>query len=72
MQPSNVLSPCQNQKPYYSGKKKAHTIKTKIRTTKEGEIVHVSRSYAGSVHDFQVYKNEPPVKDGLHLFVDLG
>ena len=67
-----IERPCQNQKPYYSGKKKAHTIKTEIRITREGEIVHVSSSYAGSVHDFEVYKNEPPAKDGLHLFVDLG
>lgn len=45
-----------DQKAYYSGKKKQHTIKTEIQTTLEGEIIHVSQSVPGSVHDFSLHK----------------
>jgi len=39
------------QKTYYSGKKKAHTIKTQIAVTPERLIVHVSESVPGRIHD---------------------
>ncbi len=40
--------------------------------TKQGRIVHVSKSHPGSVHDFTVFKGEkrPPKKS--RLFVDSG
>ena len=38
-QPTERLK--KGQKPYYSGKKKRHTLKTEIRVTKKGRIVHV-------------------------------
>jgi len=37
-----IERPKKGQKPYYSGKKKRHTVKTEIRVTKKGRIVHVS------------------------------
>ena len=39
-----IERPKKGQKPYYSGKKKRHTLKTEIRTTLKGRITHVSKS----------------------------
>lgn len=67
-----IEKPKRGQKPYYSGKKKRHTIKTEIRTTRKGRIVHVSKSRPGSVHDFNLYKQEPPLPKDTRAFVDSG
>lgn len=67
-----IERPKKNQKPYYSGKKKRHTLKTEIRTTLEGRIVHVSRSHPGSTHDFALFKKEPPPPRDSRLLVDAG
>jgi DDE superfamily endonuclease len=40
-----------NQKPFYSGKKKRHTIKTQVAVQPDGTIGAVSGSVPGSVHD---------------------
>lgn len=67
-----IERPKKGQKPYYSGKKKRHTLKTEIRTTLEGRIVHVSKSHPGATHDFTVFKGEErPLKES-RLFVDSG
>ncbi len=39
------------QKPYYSGKKKAHTVKTQVVIDTRGRIVTISGSVPGSMHD---------------------
>jgi hypothetical protein len=39
------------QKPYYSGKKKAHTIKTQVVVNPRGQIETVSASVPGATHD---------------------
>ena len=44
------------QKPYYSGKKKRHTLKTQIVCRPSGRIGAVSRSAAGCVHDLKVLR----------------
>ena len=67
-----IERPKKGQKPYYSGKKKQHTLKTEIRVTPKGRIVHVSKSRPGSVHDFEAFKKEPPPPDYARLFVDSG
>jgi DDE superfamily endonuclease len=41
----------EKQKPYYSGKKKAHTIKTQVVVNPRGQIAAVSASVPGSTHD---------------------
>jgi hypothetical protein len=41
----------ENQRPYYSGKKKAHTIKTQVVVDTRGRIESVSESVPGSTHD---------------------
>ena len=67
-----IERPQKNQKKYYSGKKKRHTIKTEIRITRKGRIVHVSRPRHGSMHDFALYKEEPPIPPDSRAFVDSG
>ena len=67
-----IERPQRRQKPYYSGKKKRHTLKTEIRVTPQGRIVHVSKNHPGSIHDFTVFKGEKaPPKDAC-VFVDSG
>jgi hypothetical protein len=39
----------------YSGKKKAHTIKTQIVVDQQGDIRHVSPSVPGNIHDKKLY-----------------
>jgi DDE superfamily endonuclease/Helix-turn-helix of DDE superfamily endonuclease len=47
------------QKRYYSGKKKRHTIKHQVATDHKGRIKAVSVAYPGRVHDKKVYDQEP-------------
>ena len=44
------------QKPYYSGKKKAHTLKSQVGVAPNGRIESVSDSYPGSTHDLTVLR----------------
>ena len=67
-----IERPQKNQKKYYSGKKKRHTIKTEIRITRKGRIVHVSRSRRGAMHDFALHKEEPTIPPESRAFVDSG
>jgi hypothetical protein len=67
-----IERPKSRQRKYYSGKKKRHTLKTEIRITPQGRIVHVSKAFPGCVHDFAVYKNGPPVHRDTRAFVDSG
>lgn len=68
----SIERPKKHQKKYYSGKKKRHTIKTEIRITKHGRIVHVSKPRYGSMHDFALHKEEPPIPPNSRVFVDSG
>lgn len=68
----SIDRPKKGQKPYYSGKKKRHTLKTEVRTNIKGRIVHVSKSQPGAVHDFNHHKQEPPLPPNTRAFVDSG
>lgn len=46
----------------YSGKKKAHTIKTQLVVNHHGEIVHISKSVPGQIHDKKLFDTA-----GVHL-----
>ncbi len=46
----------------YSGKKKAHTIKTQIVVDKKGTIRHISLSVPGNMHDKKLFD-----QSGVHL-----
>ncbi|MCX6789281.1 MAG: transposase [Candidatus Gribaldobacteria bacterium] len=39
----------------YSGKQKAHTIKTQIVVDKKGDIRHISESVSGNIHDKKLF-----------------
>lgn len=45
------------QKPFYSGKKKAHTLKTQVAVAIDGTFQSVSKSVPGSVHDLALLRN---------------
>lgn len=55
-----VQRPKNEQKQWYSGKKKHHSIKTEVIVTHKGRIVCVSDPAPGSVHDITIRKQGPP------------
>lgn len=63
------------RKMYFSGKKKAFTIKTQITTSKIGRILDVSKSYPGSIHDKSVMEREntiAKIPEEIAHFLDRG
>jgi len=52
----------EQQKKYYSGKKKQHSAKTQITVSEMGRILDVSKTYPGSVHDKTVIDQEKTIK----------
>ena len=46
------------QKPFYSGKKKRHTVKNQILCTPEGRIGGVSETVPGSTHDLTMMRGD--------------
>src|SRR4029077_7211558 len=46
------------QKPFYSGKKKRHTVKNQIVCTPEGRIGGVSDTGPGSTHDLTMMRED--------------
>lgn len=44
------------QRPYYSGKKKAHTLKTQVAVRPDGLLAAVSESVPGSTHDLTLLR----------------
>ena len=66
----------EKQKEFFSGKKKAHTLKSMLISTKDKVIKYLSYCCLGKEHDFSLLKKEfPPVFDWFEKFnvkVDLG
>lgn len=52
----------EKQKAHYSGKKKKHVLKTQISVATTGQILDVSQTYPGSVHDKTIIEQEKTVK----------
>jgi hypothetical protein len=50
-----IERPVKGQKPYYSGKKKRHTVKVQILASAIGEILSVDCA-KGKQHDFSIFK----------------
>src|SRR4051812_1435983 len=48
-----------DQKPFYSGKKKRHTVKNQVVCTPTGRIGAVSRTAPGRTHDLTVLRHTP-------------
>ena len=63
------------QRKYYSGKRKAHTLKTQITVSRSSKILNVSKTYPGSTHDKKILDTEKTIgkmpKETAH-FLDLG
>jgi len=64
------------RKKYYSGKKKRHTVKTQLTIERgTGQIFELSSPYAGSVHDYTIFK-QTRLPDKLsansRLYLDKG
>ena len=49
-----------------------HILKVEIRVTAEGEIKYVSKLRPGSMHDFALHKEAPPIPENVRIFVDSG
>lgn len=62
----------EDQKPFYSGKKKQHTIKTELKTTPKGKITNVSKSVPGAMHDYTLRKLQPALAEDERAYVDSG
>ena len=64
------------QKEHYSGKKKAHTLKSLLISGTDRYIYYLSTACVGKVHDYKLMKKEfPPCKDWFRDFnikTDLG
>ena len=69
---SPIERPIHGQKAYYSGKKKHHTVKTEIRVTEKGKIVHVSKTIPGATHDFALFKQGKPLPEDIPVLADSG
>jgi hypothetical protein len=63
------------QKKYYSGKKKRHTLKTQLIVNPLGQILAVSKTYPGSVHDYEVFKQNKTankIPKNTKVYLDRG
>ena len=67
-----IQRPKRNQKEFYSGKKKCHTIKTEITMTLNGQIVDLSKPMPGKMHDYALRKSRRPFPTESVVFADLG
>lgn len=63
------------QRRYYSGKKKRHTLKTQLITNNQGRILAVSKTYAGSIHDYEMFRKEKTAQKiprNIEAYLDRG
>ena len=67
-----IQRPSKNQRKYYSGKKKRHTMKFEIQTDKNGKILNISKSYNGRTHDFKIRKMSDHVPRDAVVLADSG
>ena len=71
-QPIQRPQEAKKRKESYSGKKKMITIKTEIVMESSGEIVSVSRSHGGRIHDFRIRKQEKFLPKSSIKYADSG
>jgi hypothetical protein len=64
----------EKQKKYYSGKKKAHTVKNNVIVTLAGrKVKYLSRTHEGKKHDKKICDEEPPTfPEKSTLYQDAG
>lgn len=62
-----------DRKTYYSGKKKAHTVKNNIISERSGNVLFLSDTYEGKKHDKKIADEEGyPFPNGSTLWQDTG
>ncbi len=67
-----IERPVKSQKPYYSGKKKRHTVKVQILSNAIGEILAVDCA-KGKQHDFSIFKeSDVLIPKDSELLADSG
>lgn len=70
---SKIDRPQKNQKDWYSGKKKQHTIKTQIEIGSNTLLIYSIRFEKGSTHDFKLFKSSKvDYNRDTTFFVDKG
>jgi hypothetical protein len=70
---TQIQRPRKGQKAYYSGKTKCHTVKTETMIEfVSGQIVAVSETFPGAVHDFMVHKKMERLPSETLLLADSG
>lgn len=71
--PINRPQDPKEQRDYYSGKKKRHSVKNNVITERGGKVVFVSDTYGGNVHDKAICDGEEYLfPDGSTLWQDTG
>ena len=71
--PINRPKDKEDRKTYYSGKKKAHTVKNNIINERGGKIVYLSETYEGKKHDKKIADEEEyHFPKGSTLWQDTG
>lgn len=73
MTESKIDRPKKNQKEWYSGKKKMHTIKTQVEIGATSLLIYSIRFAKGSTHDFKLFKDSAiDYNKNNYIFVDKG
>ena len=67
-----IERPQKDQRKYYSGKKKQHTLKTEIQVSPNGKTLSVSKSFPGSVHDLTVRRQSAAAPPRAIVIADSG
>jgi hypothetical protein len=71
--PINRPKDKEDRKTYYSGKKKAHTVKNNVITERGGKVVFLSNTYEGKKHDKKIADDERyKFPEGGTLWQDTG
>lgn len=71
-QPMQRPKESKKRKKSYSGKKKTTTMKTEIVIEESGQILSVSRSHRGRIHDFKIRKQERMLPVDSIKYADSG
>ena len=67
-----IERPKYNQRAYYSGKKRCHTLKTEIRIDPDDIIWDVSKCYGGRTHDYKLHKKGSTLPSSVRIYADSG
>jgi len=71
-QPTQRPKKSSKKRQSYSGKKKRHTLKVELIMKDDGQIINVSRSRPGRVHDFRIRKEGKALPLNSEKYVDSG